>query len=67
MVMKVISKRFGKADPVRDASILLRTIGRLRGHALIPKGVYRFSSPEEADTWMIRQIAATHARLTSKT
>ena len=44
-----------------------RTMNRLRGNALIPRGVYRFASHEEADEWMIRMIADTHAHLSSKT
>ena len=38
-----------------------RTMNRLRGGALIPRGVYRFTDHEEADEWMIRTIADTHA------
>ena len=67
MTMKIITKRHGKPNPIKDAEILLKTINRLRKRALIPKGVYRFSSPEEADQWMMRQIVSTHARLKSKT
>jgi len=44
-----------------------RTMNRLRGGALIPRGVYRFADHEEADEWMIRTIANTHAHLSSKT
>jgi hypothetical protein len=29
--------------------------------------VFRFRSHEEAEEWMMRQIASTHARLSSKT
>ncbi|MBI1870853.1 MAG: hypothetical protein HYS07_06650 [Chlamydiae bacterium] len=65
-MMKLITKRFGKVDFFRDVSILLRTINKLRKGALIPKGVYRFSSMEEADQWMIKAIVTTHVRLNSK-
>ncbi|MGI0148083.1 MAG: hypothetical protein ACREDF_00935 [Thermoplasmata archaeon] len=34
---------------------------------LVPRGVFRFASHEEADAWMTRQIVATHARQNSKT
>ena len=44
-----------------------RTMNRLRGGALVPRGVYCFATREEADEWMIRMIANTHARLSSKT
>ena len=62
-----LSLRPEGGDPVRDSAILQRTINRLRGGALVPRGVYRFTSHEEADRWMIHQIAATHARRSSKT
>lgn len=52
---------------LRDAEILLRTVNRLRGRALVPRGVYRFATHEEADEWMLREIVATHARRSSKT
>ena len=42
-------------------------MNRLRGVGLIPRGIYRFRDHQEADEWMIRTIAATHARLSSKT
>lgn len=65
--MKVLSRRRRAEDPVRDAAILQRTITQLRGPALVPRGLYRFASHEEADEWMMRQIAATHARRGSRT
>ena len=52
-----------REDVLRDSAILQRTLNALRGNALVPRGVYRFSSHEEADAWMTLQIAATHARL----
>ncbi len=52
---------------MRDSAILQRTLNRLRGPGLVPRGVYRFTTHEEADTWMTRQIAATHARRSSTT
>lgn len=54
-------------DVLRDVDILQQTLNDLRGCGLIPKGVYRFRSHKEADEWMIREIAANHARHTSKT
>jgi hypothetical protein len=65
--MRRISRRAEGEDIVRDAAALQRTVNRLRGTGLIPRGVYRFAEHEEADEWMIRTIAATHARLSSKT
>lgn len=54
-------------DVLQDVDILQQTLNDLRGCGLIPKGVYRFRSHEEADEWMIREIAANHARHTSRT
>ncbi len=62
-----VSRRPEGEDPLRDIAILQRTINRLRGHDLVPRGVYRFATHEEADRWMIQQMAATHARRSSKT
>lgn len=64
--MIVHSRRQPGADSLGDAAILQRTLNRLRHRSLVPKGVFRFESHEEADRWMIRQMAATHARLNSK-
>lgn len=52
---------------LRDLDILQQTLGQLRGCGLVPKGVYRFRTHQEADEWMMRQIAASHARHVSKT
>lgn len=65
--IKVLTKRMAKSDPIRDASILQRTINKLRNFALIPKGVYHFNSFEEANQWLIRKIASIHVHLNSKT
>ncbi len=65
--VKVVSRRGPGEDVLKDSAILQRTLNRLRGNALVPRGVYRFASHEEADEWMTRRIAATHARLSSKT
>jgi TPP-dependent pyruvate/acetoin dehydrogenase alpha subunit len=65
--LKRISRRPDGEDALRDAEILQRTLNRLRGPALIPRGLYRFSTHEEADEWMLREMARTHARLSSKT
>jgi hypothetical protein len=62
-----ISLRERGGDNLRDVAILQRTLNRLRRRALVPKGVYRFARHEEADEWMIRQIASTHVRLGSRT
>ncbi len=65
--IKRISRRREGEDVVRDVSILQRTMNRLRGKALVPRGIYRFDSHEEADAWMMKQIVANHARPNLKT
>ncbi len=70
MKMKVVTTRKmneGKEELLRDIAVLLRTIRRLRGDDLVPKGVYRFSTHEEAEEWMIRRMAVTHVHRNSKT
>jgi hypothetical protein len=62
-----VSRRPVGEDVIRDISILQRTINGLRGADLVPRGVYRFPSHEEADAWMMRLMASTHARRSSKT
>jgi hypothetical protein len=47
---------------------LQRTMAAVRATgAIVPRGVYRFRSFEEADAWMTRTMARTHASLKSKT
>ena len=58
----MIAKRHGQSAPLKDVTILQRTMNRLRGYNLVPKGLYRFSTFKEADEWMMQQIVATHAR-----
>jgi hypothetical protein len=54
-------------DAWRDVAVLQRTLNRLRGRTLAPSGVYRFHTHEEADLWMMRQMASPPARQKSKT
>jgi hypothetical protein len=47
---------------------LQRILAAVRGTGrLVPRGVYRFSSFEEADAWMTRMMARTHASHKLKT
>ncbi|MBI2833440.1 MAG: hypothetical protein HYX76_03325 [Acidobacteria bacterium] len=47
--------------------VLQHTLAAVRATgAVVPRGVYRFSSFEEADAWMMRTMARTHASLKSK-
>ena len=65
-LMKIVGSR--RVDPPADFGVLQRTMAGLRGtSALVPRGVYRFTSFEEADAWMIRTMARTHVSLKSKT
>ena len=64
-MMKTVGRRVAAGG---DAAVLQRTMAALRGTgAVVPRGVYRFESFEEADAWMIRTMARTHASLKSKT
>ena len=65
--MKVVSKREPGARVLDDVARLQRTLNRLRGRRLVPRGLYRFSSFEEADRWMTSQIVRSAAHLHSKT
>ncbi|HTG31646.1 MAG TPA: hypothetical protein VLB76_01850 [Thermoanaerobaculia bacterium] len=67
MRVKRVAGRRDQEDVLRDIDILQNTMNQLRGCGLIPRGVYRFQTHEEADEWMMRQIAANHARHASKT
>lgn len=64
-VKRVPGRREGE-NVLRDIDILQNTMNQLRGCGLIPRGLYRFRTHEEADEWMTRQIAANHARHASK-
>lgn len=59
---KYVSKRKIKKGSLSDAAILLDTISKLQGGKIIPKGVYKFSSFEEADEWALKMIASIHGR-----
>lgn len=63
----VLGRRVDGGEVVADLAALQRTLNRLRGRALVPRGLYPFASHEEADSWMMRQIASTHALRSSKT
>lgn len=51
-----------------DPSALQRTLAAVRRTgSLVPRGVYRFRSFEEADAWMTRMMARTHVSRSSTT
>ena len=62
--MKTVGTRRSDSETI---GALQRTLSRLRGTGvLIPRGVFRFTSFEEADAWMTRTMARTHASRKSK-
>ncbi len=65
--MKIVSRRPAGEDVSRDSSIHQRTLNRLRGARLVPRGVFRFASHKDADEWMTRQILDSHEPRNSKT
>ena len=61
--MIVVGNRRTEGDRWDDAARLSRTARFLRGDAtLVPRGVYRFASFDEADAWMTLEMIATHER-----
>ena len=52
-----------RGDAWADQGRLARTAALLRGgRGLVPRGVYRFSSFEEADSWMTKMMIAAQER-----
>jgi hypothetical protein len=66
--VKIVGSRHTDASPMADQAALAKTAALLRGTAdLVPRGVYRFSSFEEADAWMTRMLLRTHEHPSRKT
>lgn len=65
MAIKAVGRSID-GDPIKDAEILQRTGNLLRGCGLIPGGVFRFQTFEEADLWMMQKMSELHARRNSK-
>ena len=67
--MKTVGHRaIESADVWQGVRQLTETAERLRGtRALVPRGVYLFTTFEQADDWMMNKIASTHASLGRKT
>jgi hypothetical protein len=64
----VVGQRRAETDAFEDQGRLARTAALLRGTAwLVPRGIYRFSSFDEADAWMTEMILRTRERLNLKT
>ncbi len=66
--MKTVGRRIEENEVALDeARQLLRTAAAFRpADVLVPKGLYRFSSFEEADRWMRETIARTLAHHRSR-
>jgi hypothetical protein len=64
---KTVGVRVAALAGWTEVDQLLKTAAEVRGVALVPKGVYRFSTFEEAHTWMVRATARTHAHHASMT
>jgi len=61
VMTKIVGRR--RIEGVK-AGALQRTLAAVRATgAVVPRGVYRFSSFEEAEAWMIHTMARTHANL----
>ena len=66
--MITVGRRWVAGDAWEDQARLSRTAAFLRGDAaLVPRGVFRFGSFEEAEAWMNRTLAATHERRNRRT
>src|ERR1700730_5504826 len=64
MMIKTVGRR--RVDR-NEPGALQHTLAAVRATgAVVPRGVYRFSSFEEADAWMTRTMARTHANLRSR-
>jgi hypothetical protein len=61
--MVVVGRRSGQGDEWADQGRLARTAAFLRGRrGLVPRGVFRFSSFQEADAWMTKMMIAAQER-----
>lgn len=61
--MITVGRRSAEGDAWEEQGRLARTAGLLRGHpGLVPRGVYRFDSFEEADAWLTRTTIACLGR-----
>ena len=67
--MKVVGRRREAAAPnLSETGQLLKTAAALRPvDKLVPRGVYRFESFEEASQWLTKMTARTLARHKSTT
>ena len=67
MTTKILTKRFGKQNPIEEMGQLQELFNEIKNSILVPKGVHKFKSYEEANEWMIKTMASTHVSQNSKT
>lgn len=61
--MITVGRRSPHGDAWTDQGRLSRSVALLRGSpAIVPRGVFRFRSFDEADAWMSQMMIATHGR-----
>ena len=66
--MRIVGTRRTDGRALADQGALARTAAFLKGTpALVPRGVFRFASFDEADTWMNAMILHPHARPNPRT
>lgn len=55
--MKVLGRRTMPTGGIKAAKNLQETLRHIRGNRpFVPRGVYRFQSFEEADTWLMKML-----------
>lgn len=56
--IKIVGHRTGKiSSTMKDINQFLNTIRKLRGkRGICPRGVYRFKTHEEANTWTLQML-----------
>ena len=65
--MRKVGRREEAGNAMADQGAMARTAAALRGTPfLVPRGVFRFRTFDEADAWMIEMTRRTHARLSRK-
>ena len=62
--MKTVGHRKAPKVNVISFNEMQKTVNALRvGRGLLPKGIYRFKTFEEADAWLIRTMAENSSRV----
>jgi hypothetical protein len=66
--MRRVGRRAEGGRALAEQGALARTAALLRGTRwLVPRGVFRFRTFDEADAWMVEMTRRTHERLSRKT